>query len=267
MKEQTLPSWTLIREGYCDGCEYPIKVYETEILGGPKKGEKTEVTYGCKCEDIKIAKQALANKRKDEIRKVRKHFDSYSLISKKLKKATLENYKPQNKSQAIAKRSVEKFIDTFDLDEPMNILFTGGYGVGKSHLAKALTDGIMEKTNPNTEQKYRSIFISVPKLLRKIRATYNPDSDVSEDDIFSVLEDVDVLVLDDIGAERQSDWTDERLFDLIDSRQGMHTIYTSNYGVDDLMELLEERNFSRVVNEDTYIIKVEGKNYRLSDLQ
>lgn len=235
-------------------------------MGGPDKGKPIEVTYGCKCEDIALAKQAQENQKLSEMRRVRQHFDYYSLISKRLKKATLENYEPQNKSQQIAKESVRKYIEIFDIEEPINLLFTGGYGVGKSHLAKSITDGIMQKENPDTNRKYTAIFISVPKLLRKIRSTYNQHSEISESDIFEVLETVDVLVLDDIGAERQNDWTDERLFDIIDSRQGMHTIYTSNYNEKDLFDLLGERNFSRIVNEDTKILEILGENYRLNDL-
>lgn len=263
---QTVPNMTLVREGVCDGCGYPIEVYETELMGGPDKGKAIEITYGCKCEDIKLANQAIENKERTESKRVKAHFDYYSLISKRLKKANLENYNPQNRSQEIAKQSIRKYIDIFDIDEPLNILFTGGYGVGKSHLAKSITDGIMEKENPETKRKYTAVFISVPKLLRKIRSTYNRNSEISEGDIFEVLETVDVLVLDDMGAEKQNDWSEERLFDIIDSRQGMHTIYTSNYNEKDLFNLLGERNFSRIVNEDTKIIEIEGENYRLNDL-
>ena len=263
---QIVPSMTLVREGVCEGCKYPIKVYETKLIGGPRKGERVEITYGCKCEDIKLAKQALENKERSEKRRVKEYFDYYSLISDRLKKATLDNYIPQNKSQQIAKESVKKYIEIFDINNPINLLFIGGYGVGKSHLAKCITDGIMKKENPETKRKYTAIFISVPKLLRKIRSTYNRNSEISEADIFEILEEVDLLVLDDIGAERQNDWTDERLFDIIDSRQGKHTIYTSNYNERDLLNLLGERNFSRIVNEDTKIIEIIGDNYRLKDL-
>lgn len=263
---QTVPSMILVREGVCEGCQYPIKVYETKLIGGPRKGERVEVTYGCKCEDIKLAKQAQENKEKRELQRVLEHFDYYSLISKRLKEATLDNYIPQNQSQQIAKESVKKYIEIFSLDNPINLLFIGGYGVGKSHLAKCIADGIMQKENPETKRRYTAIFISVPKLLRKIRSTYNRNSEISEADIFEILEEVDLLVLDDIGAERQNDWTEERLFDIIDSRQGKHTIYTSNYNERDLFDLLGERNFSRIVNEDTKILQIDGENFRLRDL-
>lgn len=266
---------TFLRDEVCEGCNCPIRIYEIEIIGGPNKGEKQEmsiptnedgIVYGCECEDIELAKDALRKHEINSMKRVKSHFDSHSLISKRLKQATIESYDPSNKSQSIAKKSVVRFIEIFDLDDPINILFTGGFGVGKSHLAKAITDGVMEAENPSNGRKYTSIFISVPKLLRKIRSTYNNDSDISEGDIFQVLEQVDLLVLDDLGAERQNDWTHERLFDIIDSRQGMHTIYTSNYDEEDLFKVLGERNFSRIVNEDTKIIHVEGTNYRIRDM-
>lgn len=250
---------TLVREGTCESCQQPIKVYETQVIGGPRKGEQIEVTYGCKCEDIKLAETALENKAKAEKRQLKEKFSRYSLISKKLIEKTINDYEPKTESQLHAKRTIERFIEIFSKDNPKNLLLTGGFGVGKSHLSKVLTDGVLEKG-------FTAIFISVPKLLRRIRSTYNQDSKVKEDDILDVLEKVDVLVLDDIGAEKQSEWASEKLFDVIDSRQGMHTIYTTNYEPNDLMDLLGERNFSRVVNEDTTVIEIDGPNYRFSDL-
>lgn len=251
---------TLVKEEVCKGCKEEIEVYETKIIGGPNKGDKMRFSKGCKCEDMKLAKKAEESHKKAITRRMREHFDYYSLISKRLRMADLESYIPENKSQAIAKKSIEKYVDIFNINNPVNLLIIGSYGVGKSHLAKSLTDKIMEKG-------HTSIFISVPKLFRKIRSTYNKSSDISEEDIFEVLETVDVLVLDDLGAHRQSDWSEERLFDVIDSRQGMHTIYTSNYDEHKLLGMLGERNFSRVVNEDTKIIEIEGDNYRLKDLK
>lgn len=269
-----MPDMTLVREGKCNKCNYPIRVYETVLIGGPKKGEKTEIEirqtingieYGCRCEDIKLAQQAIQTHKGMKERKVRALFDRYSLINRDLMNATFDNYKPQNKSQAVAKRTAERYVEIFSKDNPNNLVFHGGYGIGKSHLAKSITDKIMEKECDETGGKYSAIYISVPKLLRKIRSTYNQGSDVTEEQILNVLETTDLLVLDDLGAENNSDWTEERLFDIIDSRQGLSTIYTMNYEPDDLMNVIGERNFSRVINHDTTIIEVEGNNHRLKN--
>lgn len=273
--KQTMPNMTLVKETVCDGCGFPIRIYETEMIGGPKKGEKTYIKprenvngtdFGCRCEDIKIAEHAISNKKEAEIKKVKDMFSRYSLINRDLLNATFENYEPKNKSQAIAKRTAERFVDIFSLDKPNNLVFYGGYGVGKSHLAKSITDKVME-TKKEGHSRYTAIYISVPKLLRKIRSTYNSDAQVSEDQIYHMLEITDLLVLDDLGSENQSDWAEERLFDLIDSRQGMSTIYTMNFKPEDLMERIGERNFSRVINNDTVILEVKGENYRLKNFK
>lgn len=261
---QSLPSMTFLRSESCDGCGFTVKVYETEIIGGPRKGEKTEVKYGCKCEDMKLAKKALENKKKAENKKVKEYFEFYSNISKRLKEATFNNYIPQNDSQRKAKQVVLNYIKEFDINKPRNLLFTGECGVGKSHLAKVIADGVMKKENPETETKYTAIFINVPKLKRKIRSTYDSDSEISENEVFETLENVDLLVLDDLGAEKQSEWTMESIFDIVEGRQGKNTIYTSNLNEQELLVHFGDRIGSRVLNEDTRIINIEGKNYRLA---
>ncbi|WP_373896354.1 ATP-binding protein [Virgibacillus sp. CBA3643] len=254
------PSMILVREGSCDYCGEDLKTYESEIIGGPDKGKKVRKTYGCRCKNIQLARQNAVNKRKRHARLLKEKFDRYSLINKKLEKATIDNYVPDNESQEFAKEQTQKYIDKFDLEEAGNLSFHGNYGIGKSHLAKGVADGVMEKG-------YTAIFISVPKLLRKIRSSYSRDSEITEDEIFHMLETVDLLILDDFGVEKESDWSIERIYDLIDSRQGMNTIYTTNYSPAEIIEIKGERDGSRMINEDTVPIQMQGENYRLRDIR
>ena len=251
---------TFLSEETCHGCQRKIEVYEVEVIGGPNKGDLIEWKKGCVCEDIQMAEKAKENRAKAITRKMQEIFESHSLISRDLEKANFENFEPKNKQQDYAKRSCMKYVQIFERENPRNLLLYGNYGLGKSHLAKSVTDGLIEKG-------FSAIFISVPKLLRKIKSTYSNDSEVSEDEIINHLEQVDLLVLDDLGAEKQSDWTIERIFDIIDSRQGMSTIYTTNYTLNDLRAKIGERNFSRVVNQDTTSLEFSGKNYRLSNFE
>lgn len=244
-----------------------MRIYEVGIIGGPQKGEKIQTDiretidgkeYGCRCEDIELAKEAVKNHERLKVKKMRDVFDRHSLINKQLQKATFENYEPSNESQTKAKRIAARYVEVFDLKEPRNLLFSGGYGIGKSHLSKAITDGVIE-------EGHSAVFISVPKLLTKLRTTYNKDSEFSEGDLIEALNGTRLLVLDDLGAEKSSEWAFEKLFEIIDSRQGMHTIYTSNFSPEDLIDKLGERNFSRVVNRDTTIVEIKGDNHRLDN--
>ncbi len=270
---------TFLREETCPGCKMKTRVYEMELVGGPDKGKKIEITpretideveYGCKCEDIALAKKSLNSLNNLKTAKMKQFFNRYSLINKDLQQASFETYQASNQSQAKAKMVAERFVEVFDKDKPINLLFSGTYGVGKSHLAKSITDEIIKKQykviHDNGREEWRpysAIFISVPKLLTKFRASYNKDSDYSEGDIIEMLNNTDVLVLDDLGAEKSSEWAWEKLFEIVDSRQGLHTIYTSNYNPNDLEAKLGERNFSRIVNRDTTVVEIDGDNYRL----
>jgi len=249
---------TLIKTEFCSDCQNETEVYEIEIVGGEHKGETMEWKKGCRCEEIQMANEELKKRNHLKQEKMKKVFDRHSLINRDLQNACFENYQPDNHRQDYAKRTAERYVEVFDIDDSKNLLMHGIYGVGKSHLAKAIADGVMEKG-------YSSIFISVPKMLRKIKSTYNKDSEVNEDEILTVLEDVDLLILDDIGTEKRTDWTSERIYDIIDSRQGKHTIYTTNLSPDELKTELGERNFSRVQNRDTSVLKIDGENNRLKD--
>ena len=251
---------TFQKEEICEGCQKKIKVYSIQIMGGENKGQWQEWRKGCVCEEMKMAKQAIDNKKNQKLRRTKEIFNRNSLISKDLEKASFDNFEPNNDLQKYMKKVSGRYVDIFKLDEPRNLVFSGSFGLGKSHLAKAIADGIMGND-------YTAIFISVPKLLRKIKSTYSNESKINEDDIIQTLEQVDCLILDDLGAEKSSDWTAERIFDIIDSRQGKHTVYTTNYTPDDLVKRLGERNFSRVINRDTTVLEVEGNNYRLQDMK
>ncbi|MDZ5782082.1 ATP-binding protein [Marinococcus luteus] len=250
---------TLLYETSCD-CEETVKIYEAELMGGPKKGQRKEFRFGCKCEEKKLAKEAQEQLKRLKHSKAMQAFDRHSLVNRALSRATFDNYETANESQERALRNAKKFVEKFHPDKPINLYYSGDPGLGKSHLSVSIANAVMEKGRP-------AIFISVPKLLRKIRNTYNKNSDVSEDQLFSILEQIDLLVLDDIGAENRNDWVEEKLFDLIDNRQGRSTIYTSNYGPDELKKLMGERDASRIINEDAYTIELKGDNYRTKGLR
>lgn len=249
----------LVEESHCNMCKNPIEVYEAKIVGGPDKGKKIEITYGCKCEDMKLANQIRKNQIEAEKGRARKVFDRYSLINKDLQNAKLENYKPKDETQLQAKRKAIDYIENFNPEEQQqNLGFFGGVGVGKSHLAKCIADGVIEK-------EYTAIFVTVPKLLAKLRSSYNKESEFNESEILEVLEKADLLILDDYGTENKTDWAAEKLFDLINTRDGMNTIITTNFSPEELFEVIGERDFSRLIKSPEWVVEVEGTNHRLKD--
>jgi DNA replication protein DnaC len=194
--------------------------------------------------------------------KALKLFDQESIINDRLKAVTFENYMPTNASQEKAKQTVMRYVQNFSKENPVPLLIRGDYGLGKSHLAAAAVKELAKKN-------VTSIFISVPKLLTKIKGTWDKESDVSENELLDALERVDCLVLDDLGAEQtkkpkngEITWGVSKLFEIIDARIGKHTIFTTNLEHEELQKHLGPRNFSRAM-EGVHPIKIEGDDYRL----
>lgn len=239
----------------CEGCGKEVEIYDVEIMGGPQKGEYVRAHYGCKCRDRELARKVVQDRKRKEGLKLMQHFDRFSLINPDLLCKGMDDYKPENETEAAAKRAALDFVNKFDGQKPMNLSFHGNFGIGKSHLAKAIADEIIKKG-------FSAIFISLPKLLRKVRGSYNNNSAMSEDEIFNALEKVDLLVLDDLGAEKNTDWAQERVFDLLDSRQGKCTVFTTNFKPEHLLQMYGERDYSRF-KLNTSEFEFSGRNRRL----
>lgn len=214
-------------------------------------------------EDKRHAEEAVSNVKRIETERLKDVFVGQSLINNKLLKANFDNYSPNNESQEKAKRICERYANKFSFGNPQNLMLIGSYGVGKSHLAVSITKVVMDKKIP-------CLFISVPKLLTKIKSSYHKDSDITENQILKAIENIPLLVLDDIGAESDEDkenissWAKSKLFEIVDSRVGKHTIYTTNLDNRKLIATYGERNASRM-KEDTTDIYMDGNNYRMRD--
>lgn len=246
----------IIEKFTCDECGEDVERTEYTIPFGPRKGEKIIGDFKCKCTDKKLAKERtvdvnLKQASENRARNLSRYFNNYSLINNSLTDATFETYHPANADQQNAKRVAMDYTDSFN--GKGNLLFSGTYGTGKSHLSVSITKKLMEKGKT-------CVFISFPKLLTKIKDTYNNDGP-TEDQIMGVMKQVDLLVIDDIGAEQKTQWTTAKLFEIIDDRAGKATIYTTNLNSKELKDWVGERNFSRVM-ENTEPIKLNGNDYR-----
>lgn len=142
------------------------------------------------------------------------------------------------------------------------LLLHGPYGTGKTGLAGALGAELLRSGFVETVH-----MAAVPRLLDRVRATYNRQQrdDETEADVMEELFDVECLILDDLGAERNTDWATEKLFTLINHRhdEELTTIMTSNLTPSELGEHIGERTMWRIA-ELAQVVSLEGcPNLRL----
>lgn len=245
------PAKKVISKFICEDCGQEVEETELVIPVGPRKGETIIANYGCKCADIELARRSVELNKRLKSKKMQHFFDENSLVNKSLQKATLENYEPTSDELLQAKQQITHYINNFD--GTSNLLLHGTYGTGKSHLSISVTKKL-------TERGHSCLFLSLPKLLTKIRDTYN-NGNITEDKLLENIQSVDLLVLDDLGAEQQTEWSTTKLFEVMDSRSGKSTIYTTNLSSKELRQQMNDRNFSRLM-ENTEIIIMNGKDYR-----
>jgi len=153
-------------------------------------------------------------------------------------------------------------------DLPESMLLYGPFGTGKTGLAVSI---LRHRIESGLED---GLFVSTVDLLDAIRTRFNRDGTPKDglgDDPLQQVKTVTVLVLDDLGTEKVTDWVQERLFAIINYRHDheLVTIFTSNLAPSELGEHIGERTMWRIVELCTNrrsgqrnLIKLDGPNLR-----
>lgn len=128
---------------------------------------------------------------------------------------------------------------------PRSLYVVGDIGAGKTFLSSCLCADLLRKGR-------RILWRNVSDVLREIRASYDR-RDVQETEVIARFTKPPVLVLDDLGKERPTEWAMEQLFSIINARYdaGKPLIVTTNYGGEDLVKRLTPRPDSTGYADDT----------------
>ncbi|MGA7397524.1 MAG: ATP-binding protein [Solirubrobacterales bacterium] len=168
---------------------------------------------------------------------------------------------PVTEIEPTAVNAIRDWIDSMDknLDEGHGLWLMGDTGTGKTTLAMLVSS--------ETLKRGRSVAIySLPKLLARIRSTF--DAQIGEEsyaEFFERLCDVDLLHIDDLGAEKQTEWVLEQLYALINERYEREKpiIVTTNLDHLELEAQIGERTVSRLVEICGEALILKGDDARL----
>ena len=140
-------------------------------------------------------------------------------------------------------REVRQYVRTIaeQVDAGRGLWFTGDVGTGKTTLAMLISKAAMEAD--------RTVAIySLPRLLGQLRDTYQDDAPYSLGELIDRLSAVDLLHVDDVGAEQTSPWVLEQLYTIVNTRyeDGQAIVLTTNLEPPALREQIGERTVSRI---------------------
>jgi DNA replication protein DnaC len=145
-------------------------------------------------------------------------------IPRRYQHCDFANYLAYNEHLTRALQHATRLADAFPVVE-RGLFFQGPPGVGKTHLAVAVLREVIRNRGA------RGLFYDTRDLLRVIRSTYDPINRTQEMDVLRPVIEADLLVLDDLGAEKTSEWVEETLNLIVNSRYSEKrvTVFTSNY--------------------------------------
>ena len=194
-------------------------------------------------------------------------------IPKRYANCSFKNFEIHNDSHKHAIKIAKQFVKNYPVQD-VGLLFIGPCGVGKTHLAVALINELIQ------QKSVPCYFCDFRELIRKIQNTYSPDSSLSESEILEPIFRRDVLVLDELGAKRTTAWVEEMVFYIVNHRYNDKklTVFTSNYpdhsddeedsrdsffkkGSESLVDRIGVRLRSRLY-EMCKIVRMEGDDYR-----
>jgi len=180
-------------------------------------------------------------------------------------RCTLDNFLVYpNEKLAIALAKARKFLDAFP-GVQKGLCLIGPPGIGKTHIAVSILRRLVE------QKHVHGLFYDVRDLLRVIRSTYNPVVRTAEMDILRPVMTAELLVLDDLGAEKPSEWVEETMNLIVNTRYNERrpTIFTTNYedlpdeaDIDTLKARVGFRLHSRL-HEMCEFLEYDGGDYRM----
>ena len=134
------------------------------------------------------------------------------------------------------------------------LVFQGGNGCGKTHLAAAIANYQLQAGKPVS-------FVIVPDLLDHLRSAFSPESRVSYDELFERVKKAPLLILDDFGEQATTPWAQEKLYQLINYRYNarLPTVITTGFSLDEI----ERRISSRMVDPTlSLVFNIVAPDYR-----
>ena len=237
----------------CPKCGEPIE--KLVYLQGFNRYIKGPVM--CSCKRTQIEAKAIEEENKEKQIRLNQIIRN-SLMDEKFKQCKFETWdftKGNKKMYDIGKKYAEKFAKM--KSKSIGLLIYGEPGNGKTHTASCIANKLIDNMIP-------VICISINGLLDRIKQTFNNWGKEGEETILRSLSNADLLIIDDLGTEQNTDWSQTKIYNILDSRyrNGLPLIVTTNFPLEELKEKYHQRTYDRLIEMCTPI-KNDGKSIRV----
>jgi DNA replication protein DnaC len=254
--DDIMRKWTAAELGvkpvHCPICEKEKTWRKATIMGAVIR-----VPIMCQCEvdlEEEVRKQEEAKAKQERISRIL----ALSNLGERFRDASFDSWVSSPTTENCY-ATMKEYAETFSKETETGYCIYGRAGNGKSHLAAALVNRLIQRG-------FTAVFIEAPDLFSRIKATYGAEGSGSEDKIMSALGKCDLLVLDDAGAEKPTEWVQEKFFQIINTRYKKKlpvVITTNTKDMAGLEDIIGFRAYDRVL-EMCEPLKNSGESYRRS---
>ena len=188
--------------------------------------------------DLEVQEQ----KKNEHYREIINQFYSQNYISKRLKDYNFNNFKvtDSNKNEVeIAKDYTKKCTEN---KQENGLIITGNTGVGKTHLAASISNELIKEDKIVLMGRLSS-------LLDMIKETFK-DNSKSENELIELFSNTDMVVIDDLGTEKISQWALDKLYTIIENRNEnkLPIIITTRFNKESLLHRFYQSNDKELSN-------------------
>ena len=155
------------------------------------------------------------------------------------------------------KANIQRFVE----DGNCIYLWSRGCGNGKTTWSSKLLMSYFNRIWVLSQLKCRGVYLYTPTFLNRLKTQFL--NELSLNEYISKVKNADLVIFDDIGVGKLSDFDRNNLLDVIDSRLNNHksTIFTSNLDYNSLVNLFGDRLASRIFN-SSFVIELKGRDRR-----
>lgn len=240
-----------IKDGllYCGRCHTPkqCKVTAFEKTFYPK--------CLCKCEEEREAERREAIERRDLMERI-KRYRKMGFPERQMQHWTFAN---DDQSRPKLTQMAKRYVDNFDkfYREGKGLLLHGDVGTGKTYIACMIANALIDQGHP-------VLVTNFARVLNTLQSTFE------KQEYLDSLNQFALLVIDDLGVERDTGFAKEQVFSIIDSRYraGKPMIITTNLSMQKLAtesDLSDKRVYDRII-ERCFPVEVSGESRRVKKL-
>lgn len=249
-------------------CSNPSSHDTCPFCGKPQRKYAEGVYRPCDCDQMMKNSDLIRQIRDIELQldSVNERITAYeeiavkrwenSNVGKRFKRCSFDTFNAEGheKQFNLCRQYAERFENN---DEGYGVMLYGTVGTGKTHLAASIGNYIVY------EHGYDVYFMPFTELLNTLKNNMN-DKDFIKG-FMKRLYNTDLLIMDDLGKEKYTDWAAEQLFSLLDNRYRdcKPIIVTTNYTPQQLSQRVDEAIMSRLIGTCT-VIGMNGRDYRTS---